>query len=78
MFKARLKWRQLGLEMGLFIDDLNVIEREEVTIEDCLTKMLTKWLCAPKLKPSWSGLVSALKDPTVGRGDVAMTIGMLY
>ncbi len=76
VFAARAKWKPLGVELGLQIDDLNVMNREERgDTEECLHKMLHSWLTKPSLNPSWAALVDALNAQTVGREDIAYEIG---
>ena len=48
-------------------DDHDVVKR-------CFTDMLTEWLKMIDPKPSWEGLIAALKQPSVGHKDVAKAV----
>ncbi len=77
VFAARAKWKPLGVELGLQIDDLDNMDKvQRGDTEACLGRMLKKWLETPSLKPTWASLVGALKAQTVGREDTAYTVGM--
>ena len=39
--------------------------------DDCMTEMLIMWLKQSNPRPSWSSLVAALKQETVGQEDLA-------
>ena len=71
VFRARSEWKALGTELGIHVDDLNSIEHDGKDSEECLTNMLTAWLCKRSLKPSWKSLADALQAETVGREDLA-------
>ena len=38
------RWRRIGLELQLTCDDLNIIKRNNDSVEDCATDMLHQWL----------------------------------
>ncbi len=74
VYEARAKWRSLGTELGLSEDDLDSIERDVASVEDCLSRMLTVWLRRPSLSPTWENLVKALRSKWVQREDVATDV----
>ena len=43
-------------------------------VKRCFTDMLTEWLKMIDPKPSWEGLIAALKQPSVGHKDVAKAV----
>lgn len=65
------EWRDVGLQLGLCISDLDAIEREYVRDEECYREMMRKWLHAQECEPKviWRSLGSALR--WVGRVDLA-------
>ena len=44
LWEARLKWRDLGAEIGVDENTLGSISMTERNPEDCLRKMLAGWL----------------------------------
>ncbi len=74
VYGARAKWRSLGTELGLSEDDLDSIERDEASVEDRLSRMLTMWLRRLSLCPTWENLVKALRSKWVQREDVAKDV----
>ena len=52
--------------------DLDVIEENYPrNVDKCFSKMLTLWLRGVDPLPTWSAMVTALKKPAVGLGDLA-------
>ena len=75
VWDARTKWSNLGLELGIKIGDLEVIEQNcKSDVETCFKKMLLMWLRMVDPFPSWEGLISALGKSSVGRNDIAEKI----
>jgi len=67
------KWYSLGIQLGIAIGTLERINqdcREDAGL--CLVKVLNEWL---KNKPSWKGLVCALRSPAVDEESLADNIG---
>ena len=72
-WKARCEWKEIGTQLGLQADDLEVIERNNNNKQnECFREMLLKWL--RQGTATWEALISALKDECVGRVDVANLI----
>ena len=71
VWSARTKWKDIGLELDIIQTDLDAIETAHRDIGRCLTEMLTLWLKKVDPPPTWSTLVAALQDPTIGYGDLA-------
>ena len=79
VWDVRTKWDDLGLELGIKISDLEVIEKNcNKDVNSCFTKMLLMWLKMVDPFPSWEGLVSALGKSSVGRKDIAEKIKGKY
>ena len=75
VWDARTKWSNLGLELGIKITDLEVIEQKSRSdIDTCFKKMLLMWLRMVDPLPSWESLISALGKSSVGRKDMAESI----
>ena len=73
VWHARVKWRAIGLQLGIPPGDLDAIgERHRDNSDACLPDMLTKFLqkVSPK-QPTWSRLADAMASTVVGRGDIA-------
>ena len=79
VWDARTKWSNLGLELGIKIADLEVIENNcKSDIDSCFKNMLLMWLRMVDPLPTWEGLVSALGKSSVGRKDIAENIRKKY
>ena len=54
------------------VTDLDAIEENNRgNVEKCFSKMLILWLRRVNPPPTWSAMVEALKEPTVGLEDLA-------
>ena len=71
VWEARLKWCDIGIELKLNKNDLDIIQTE---ITKCFNEMLCEWLNRVDLQPSWNSLVNALCAPAVGLGHLAEKI----
>lgn len=79
LWEARSKWYDIGLELKLKADDLEVIKQTcSDSVEKCLTEMILKWLrTIEPHPPSWTTLCDALRKPAVDRCDIAKSIQKL-
>ena len=59
------KWFDIGIQLKLEPNNLNKIEANFKTVEECCRKMLLTWLSQVDPKPTWAALVEALKSPPV-------------
>lgn len=69
IWQGRAKWYNIGIELGITADTLDVIKRDNHYVtEDCFTTMLKEWLKkqSDSLPASWSELAAALRSPPVG------------
>ena len=68
---ARKEWYNIGLELNIDADTLDVIEDDKKGIEDRFRAMLKTWLRTVQPKPTLAALAEALRSPTVGYGHLA-------
>lgn len=60
--KAKTRWKDVGINLGIGIDELNSIEAQHKSeYERCIQDMVTEWLRQIiTYQPSWQKLVEAL------------------
>ena len=63
---SRDEWYNIGLELSIDPETLNVIKRDNAKTNDCFREMLTTWLKIVQPKPTLAALAEALQSPTVG------------
>lgn len=74
LWDARSKWFNLGLQLGVAIEVLEVIKEKNLkNADDCLTELLAYWLRQAK-SPTWNAIVSALRFKTVDLPQLADAI----
>ena len=74
IWKARVRWYNLGLGLGITPDSLDSIETTNTrNSNDCFRAMLTKWLREHQ-QPTWSAIAEALRSPSVGLNHLAEEI----
>ena len=78
VWEARTQWRNIGIELNLIVTDLDAIKDGNSDSSSCLTEMLTLWLKQVDPPPSWSALVIALKQPTIGELRLAQQVEDKY
>ena len=76
LLKAASKWYDLGLELGLSVDYLDTITKDNP--QDCLRVMLTYWLSCLDLQPSWKQVIVALRSRAVNYPLLAEEIEQTY
>ena len=76
LYAARTSWYNLGLKLGLTVNNLDAIEGE-CNSSNHFRKMLTKWLKTAKF-PSWNALADGLKSPTIAENQLAEEIEKKY
>lgn len=64
-------WYELGLELDISSDDLDIIQHDLSEIKERLRRMFQKWLNVC-VSPSWSLIINALKN--IGEGALANTL----
>ena len=76
VWPARLKWYWIGIQLGLQLVQLQVIEHDNPrSTDDCMMAMIQAWL---RQGGTWKELISALKHKTVEYHDVASSITAKY
>lgn len=75
LWDASPDWFDLGLELGINQTSLRIIGHDNHdVVKRCFTDMLSEWLKMIDPLPSWEALISALRQPSVGRKDVAKVV----
>ena len=74
LWPARSKWKFIGLELCFEITDLQPIEMDKSSVDNCFIEMLTKWLNRGDPPATWSALVAALKVPTIDLQELAKQV----
>ena len=65
LIPVSLNWKDIGLALGLGYDKLQIIERNNQDVTDCLRETLAEWL-KNTTRPTWELLVAAVANPTGG------------
>ena len=73
VWEARTEWMNIGIELNIAKTDLDAIKGAGDP-GVCLTEMLTLWLKLVDPLPTWSALISALKQPPIGCQQLAEQI----
>ena len=71
LYPARRKWRDIGIELGLKVEDLDTIRHQYQDIGECFTAMLTCWLKSTDPVPTWRALAEALMAEPVNEVELA-------
>ena len=72
-------WYNLGIQLHVSTPTLKNIRSENPGNNGaCLTGVLTEWLKGLNPVPTWTGLVEALKQPTVSQPRLAAAIEGCY
>lgn len=67
IWDARVKWFDLGVALKMYTASLEAIKlRNKDNPDDCMTELLLEWLNQADPRPTWSCVVTALREPTVG------------
>jgi hypothetical protein len=79
LFAVRKKWYNIGIELGLNVDKLDVIEsKHEDDPDRCLVEMIKMWLKSINPSPIWSTLACALRADAVNEVVLADEGKMLH
>ncbi len=73
LYKARTKWRPIGIKLDIEVSDLDDIEEYKGN-DRRLEEMVRKWL---KNCPCWEALIAALKSPQVDEGGIVYEIELV-
>lgn len=55
------EWTNIGIILGIPHGQVEVIQQENRRVNDCLRKMLNKWLSQTSPQPSWKDLAEAVE-----------------
>ena len=78
MNDTRVKWYEIGLQLGVSVGTLDAIKKDNHTTSDCLIKTITIWLKTCPSLPTWSNIVNALRSCTVGEVRLAEDLETKY
>ncbi len=78
LWTVRSKWFNLGIELGLYLDDLEVIRRDHRYIDEQFPRMIRTWLERREPKPTWQAIIAALQECTVDEEGVADDLTKAY
>ena len=79
IWDARLQWFNLGLALEVNEIELGVIEENNRSkVEECFRNMLSKWLKMVEPRPTWEGLIAALKQPSVRHKKLARELKVKF
>ena len=73
LWRAKHKWFNIGVRLGLRVDTLQAIDREKEHLEDKLTEMILRWLNLGQ-QCTWKALREALEHHTVDLPELARKI----
>ena len=75
LWKSRTKWMDIGIELNVDFEDLEVIKKNHPNdTDECFRSMVMKLLEKIDPPPTWRVLVDALQSPAVSRAELADTI----
>ena len=65
------EWEAIGLALDIPPDELNRIESDKDTVKSRLLEVIAAWLTGKGGDRTWRFLCKALREPLVGRSDIA-------
>ena len=71
LFPVKRKWFDIGIELGLKVEELNNIKAEHADHSQCLTQMILVWLKSINPPPTWKALGDALNTAPVHEVEIA-------
>ena len=79
LWDARCKWYNIGLQLGIAVDKLDVIrDRNLKNADECFTELLSEWLRQGSPQPTWGSIVAVLCSKAVDMPQVALAIKNEY
>ena len=75
---TRVKWYEIGLQLGVSVGTLNAIKKDYNSTSDCLRETLTTWLKTSPSPPTWKNIVNVLRRSTVGELRLAEDLEQKY
>lgn len=74
LFAIRVKWYDIGIELGVKVATLDSIRSKYSDDGDCLREMLKEWLKSISPSPTWTILAGVLRSEVINEGKVAKLI----
>ena len=65
------EWEAIGLALDIPPGDMSTIEKDKDTVKSRLLEVIAAWLTGKGGARTWGFLCKALRDPLVGRSDIA-------
>lgn len=65
LFNIGEKWFYIGMELGINIEDLDLIRKKNDDPRMCLLEMLRIWLKSINPQPTWKILADVLRGKTI-------------
>jgi len=72
------KWYSFGVQLGVSIENLKCIRRENLSISECLLEVLTSWLKCTDPPHTWKALVKALESSPIEEKTLAQQLRDKY
>ena len=71
LYPIRRKWYDIGVELGLKVNELDNIKAANSDHGECLILMIKKWLKSINPLPTWKALGDAIKEDPVSEVGIA-------
>ncbi len=79
LLEITAEWRSLATTLEIPLHEIRAIEfNHPRDVKACVVKMVEKWFELQPSKLSWNTLCAALREPLVGRPDIAKVIEHKY
>ena len=75
LYEIRRKWHDLGIELEVKAEELEVIEAQYSDLGVCLRKMLLVWLKNHLKPPTWEAIEVALESKAINELELAARAG---
>ena len=75
LYEIRRKWHDLGIELEVKAEELEVIEAQYSDLGVCLRKMLLVWLKNHLKPPTWEAIEAALESKAINELELAARAG---
>ncbi len=78
VYDARVKWRNIGLKLGVDNNTLKaILDEQNHNVDNCFLETLNKWLTGNKER-TWSRLADVMESKIVSYPDIASNIRSQY
>ncbi len=79
LLEITAEWRSLATTLEIPLREIRAIEiNHSGDVKACVVKMVERWFELQPSKLSWNTLCAALREPLVGRPDIAKAIEHRY